>query len=125
MGADKVTLTPFCSAVNAQKPDNVPVIGVEELARCRAVDANLVGLRRIIADVLDVPQDVATAVLGEEVADVSSKTHVGYGRLVGSPCCSRKTLEKDEAFSVEEVFAEVGEGFAKTWEREEVLKGKI
>lgn len=123
MSADEVTLASLLCTVHAQQPDNVTVVRVEELARRRAVDAHLVDLRRVVADVLDVPQDVAAAVLGKEVADMGSEAHVCNCGLVGAPLRGGEALEEDEALAVEEVFAKVGEGLAQDRKRKEFLEG--
>jgi len=53
----------FERAGDAQEPDNVAVVGVEELARRGAVDADAVDLGGVVADVFDVAEDVAVGVL--------------------------------------------------------------
>jgi len=51
-------------AGDAQEPDDVAVVGVEELTRGGAVDADAVDLVGVVADVFDVAEDVAVGVLG-------------------------------------------------------------
>lgn len=104
--AHNITLATFLRAVDTQQADNIARVGVEELPRRGAVDAHAVDLGRVVADVLDVAEDVAAAVLGDEVAQVGAEAHVGDGVLVGAPLLGGEALEEDEAFAVEEVFAE-------------------
>lgn len=51
-------------------------------------------------------QNVAAAVLADEVAQVGTKTHVGHGGLVVTPFLDGEALEQNEAFSVNEVKAQ-------------------
>lgn len=104
--ADNVALATFLGAVHAQQADNVARVGVEELPRRGAVDAHAVDLRGVVADVLDVAEHVAAAVLRDEVAQVGAEAHVGDGVLVGAPLLRGEALEEDEAFAVQEVVTE-------------------
>lgn len=51
-------------------------------------------------------EDVATAVLADEVAQIGAETHVGHGGLVVAPFLDGEALEQNEAFSVNEVQAQ-------------------
>lgn len=46
-------------------------------------------------------EDVAAAVLADEVAQVRPETHVHDGGFVVSPCLDGEALEEDEASAVE------------------------
>ena len=85
---------------------------MEELPGRGAIDAHLVDLRRVVADVLDVAQDMAEAILRDKVAQVGAEAHVADGGLVRAPGAGREALEEDEALSVKEVFAQGGEALA-------------
>ena len=63
MDTGDVGFAAFERAGDAQEPDNVAVVGVEELARRGAVDADAVDLGGVVADVFDVAEDVAVGVL--------------------------------------------------------------
>lgn len=67
VGGDDVRLAAFEGAGDAQQADDVAVVGVEELARACAVDAHFVDLGGVGADILDVAENVAEAVLADEV----------------------------------------------------------
>lgn len=122
MDRDNVALAALLRTVHAQEADDVAVVGVEELPRGGAVDAHRVDLGRVVADVLDVAQDVAASVLRKEVAQVSAQAHVGDGVLLGTPDVGGEPLEQNEALAVEQVIAEVGEDFAELGEREVLLR---
>jgi len=79
VGGDDVGLAAFEGTVDAQQADDVAVVGVEELAGAGAVDADFVDLGWVGAGVFDVAEDVAQAVLRDEVAEVGAETHVGDG----------------------------------------------
>lgn len=122
---DDVGLAAFQRAVDAQQADDVAVVGVEELARARAVDAHFVDLRRVRAGVFDVAEDVAQAVLRDEVAEVGSKAHVGYGGFVVAPFLHGQAFEEEEAFAVEDVVAQGVEEVAESGEGEFCLSGWV
>jgi hypothetical protein len=73
MRRHQVRLAPFQRLRDAQQPDEVRVISVEELPRVGAVDAHAVDGAGVFAEILDVPEDVAMSVLRDEVAEVSSE----------------------------------------------------
>lgn len=52
-------------------------------------------------------EDVAAAVLADEVAEVCAETHVCYGGLVVAPFLDGEALEEDEALAIDEVCAQV------------------
>ena len=118
MGGDEVGLAAFHGALDAQQADDVGVVGVEELARVGAVDAGLVDLGGVVAEVLDVAEDVAATVLGDEVAEVGAEAHVGGGGLLEGPDVGGEAFEEDEAAAVEEVGAERGKEGAEGGEGE-------
>lgn len=72
----------------------------------RAVDSHFVNLVRVLAQILDVAQDMPAAVLADEVAQVSTQTHVCNSGLVVAPFLDGEALEQDEAFAVEEILSE-------------------
>ena len=102
VGGGDVALAAVGGARDAQQADDVGVVGVEELARVGAVDAHFVDRARVFAQVLDVAEDVAAAVLRDRVADVGGQPHVGDGALVQAPGLHGEVLEEDEAFAVQE-----------------------
>jgi hypothetical protein len=104
---DNVRLAALEGAGDAQQADDVAVVGVEELAGAGAVDADLLDLGRVGARVFDVAQDVAEAVLRDEVAEVGAEAHVGDGGLVVAPLGDGQAFEEEEAFAVDDVVAEL------------------
>jgi hypothetical protein len=72
-----------------------------------AVDAHFVNLGRVLAEILDVAEDMATAVLTDEVAEICAETHVCHGGLVVTPFLDGEALEEDEALAVDEVCAQL------------------
>lgn len=98
---------------------------MEELACVGAVDADLVDLGAVVAEVLDMAEDVAVRVLRHEVAQVGSEAHVGDGGFVEAPGGGGKAFEEDEAFAVEEVGAEGEEAFGEVGEGEVGLEEEM
>lgn len=87
----------------------------------RAVDAHFVNLVRVLAQILDVAQNMAAAVLADEVAQVSTQTHVRNSGLVVAPFLDGEALEQDETFAVEEIVAECLQVACQVGEAEVVL----
>jgi hypothetical protein len=58
-----------------------------------AVDSDLIDLRRILAEILDVAEYMAATVLADEVAEVCTQTHVCHGGLVVAPFLDREAFE--------------------------------
>lgn len=52
-------------------------------------------------------EDVAAAVLANEVAQVCAETHVCDGGLVVAPFLDGEALEEDEALAVDEICAQL------------------
>lgn len=100
-----VGLAAFLGACEAEEPHDVRVVGVEELPRVGAVDAHLVDLRAVLAQVLDVAQDVPASVLAHRVSDVRAQAEVCDGALVRAPLLDGEALVQDEALAVEELVA--------------------
>lgn len=80
-----------------------PLPGSWHIPSVGTVDANFVNLRRILAEILDMAQDVAARVLADEVAEVRAQAHVGDGALVVTPFLDGDALEQDEAFAVDKI----------------------
>jgi len=118
VGGDDVGLAAFEGTVDAEQADDVAVVGVEELAGAGAVDADFVDLGWVGAGVFDVAEDVAQAVLRDEVAEVGAETHVGDGRLVVAPFLDGEALEEEETLAVEDVVAKGVKEVAQLGERE-------
>lgn len=83
-----------------------------------AVDAHFINLGRVLAEILDVAQDVAAAVLADEVAQVGAQSHVCDARLVIAPFLDGETLEENEALSIDDVLAESFQVLRKLRENE-------
>jgi hypothetical protein len=122
---DDVRLATLKSAGDAEQANDVAVVGVEELAGAGAVDTDLVDLGRVGARVFDVAEDVAQAVLRDEVAEVGAEAHVGDGGLVVAPLLDGEAFEEEEAFAVDDVVAELVEEGAQFGEREFGLRGCV
>lgn len=75
----------------------------DDLPSICSVNSHLVGLLWVISKILDVPQDVATAVLADEVSEVSSQAHICNGGLVIAPYFNWKSLKEDEALAVKDL----------------------
>lgn len=73
------------------------------LPRVGSVDPHFVNLPRVLPEILDVTQNMAPAVLTNEVSQIRAQAHVRDGGLVVSPFLNREALEEDEAFAVDEV----------------------
>lgn len=103
--AGDVGLAAVLGARETQQADDVAVVGVEELPRVRPVDAHLVDLLAVLAEVLHVAQDVALAVLRHRVSDVCAQPEVRHAGLVDAPVLDREALVQDEPLAVEEFVA--------------------
>lgn len=125
VGRDDVGLAALEGAVDAEQADDVAVVGVEELAGAGAVDADFVDLGWVGAGIFDVAEDVAQAVLRDEVAEVGAETHVGDGGLVVAPFLDGEALEEEETLAVEDVVAEGVEEVAQLGERELCLHSYV
>jgi hypothetical protein len=55
----------------------------------------------VIANVLDVPKDVPTAILTDKVSEICSQSHICYGGLLIAPFLNWEAFEEDEALSIE------------------------
>lgn len=80
------------------------------LPRIRPINPHLVNLAGILAQILDMPEDMAAAVLADKVAQIRAEAHVRDGGPVQAPVLDGQAAEQDEALAVEEVGAQgVGE----------------
>lgn len=70
------------------------------------VDAHFINLLCVLAEILDMTQNVAAAVLADEVAQVRPQTHVCNSTLVVAPFLDGKALEEDKALAVNQIFAQ-------------------
>jgi hypothetical protein len=64
------------------------------------VDPDLVSLRRVVTQVLDVAQDVSLMVLAESVAKDGTDCQVDRSRLLDRPMLNREALDENEAWPV-------------------------
>lgn len=110
---DDVRLATLQGASNAKQADDVAIVGVEELTCTSAVDAHLVDLCRVGADVLDVTEHMAEAVLADKVAQVGTKSHVCDGGLVVAPLCDWKAFEQEKSLAVDDIVAKIVEELFK------------
>lgn len=106
MRRGNVALSSLQRSCDAEQAHDVRIVGMEELACVGPVDSDFVNLRRIVAQVFDVAENVAVAILRDKVAQVCPETHVSNGALVQTPFVRREALEEDETLSVEEVFSQ-------------------
>ena len=118
MGGDEVGFATLEGPRDAEETDDVGVVGVEVLARVGAVDADFVRLRGIFADVLDVPKNVATAVLADEVAKVGSQAHIRGGGFADGPFRGGEVFDQNETLAIEEFVAQGPEEGTESGERE-------
>lgn len=72
MRGHEIRLPAFQRLRNAQQAHQIGVVRVEELPRVRPVDAHAGYGGRVVAQVLDVAQDVPVGVLRDEVPEVGA-----------------------------------------------------
>lgn len=141
VGGNDVRFAARFGLVNTEESDKVGVVDVEELARVGAVDADFVNLGGVVAEVFDVAEDVAVAILGNEVTEgglvrvgdgregweeddepeVGADSHIGGARLFDAPFLDREAFEEDEAIAVDQVILEFGEEGDEVGGEREVL----
>lgn len=80
-----------------------------------SVYADLVNLCGIVADILDVTQDMASGVLADKVAKVSAKTHICCSALVITPRLDWNSFKEDESFALQKVVLNVRQNLAELW----------
>lgn len=73
------------------------------------VNPDLINLCRILAEIFDVAEDMAATVLADEIAEICAQAHVCHGGFVITPFLDGETLEQDEAFSIDEICAQLVE----------------
>lgn len=73
------------------------------------VDTDLVDLRRVVAEILDVTEDVAFTVLAERPADKRTDGEVDGGRLFNRPLCDGQAADEDEALLVDDQLSDVAQ----------------
>lgn len=73
MGGDDIGFAAAHGAGDAEEPDEVAVVAVEELACVGAVDADFVDLAGVFAEVFDVAEDVAAGVLRDKISIFQKK----------------------------------------------------
>lgn len=118
MAAHQVTLTTLQRLSDAQQANKIRVVGVEELSRICTVDAYLVNLRRILAEILDMTEDMAARVLTDKVAQVCSEAHVCNGRFLVPPFSNGQALEQDKTLAINKLLAQRLEELAEFGELE-------
>ena len=94
---------------------------MEELAGIGAVDAHTVDLRRVIAEILHVAQDVSLPVLRHEVAEIRPEADVRHRRLVHAPLLRGKAFHQVEALAIDDVLADLAHQLAQRRQREVLL----
>jgi hypothetical protein len=109
VGAADVRLAALLGLLEAEEADNVGVVGVEVLARSGGVDADLVDLGGVVAEVLDVAEDVALVVLRDGDTDRGTDGEVDGARLLDGPLLDGEALDQDEAGTVDRGLADLGE----------------
>ena len=82
---DSLFLSFFFAHTTTTRDGSVPSIG--------AVNADPIGLCRVLPEILNVPQNVASAVLGDEVAKVCADAHVRNRSLMVAPLHNRPSFE--------------------------------
>lgn len=91
--------------MQAKKTNKVGRVGMEELAGGRRVDANLVDLGGVIANVLDMAENVALSILAEGVAEDGADAQVDGRRFFHSPLDDGETLDYGNTAAVDELVA--------------------
>lgn len=121
VNGDKVRLAALERTCDAEKTNNVAVVGVEVLTSTCSVDTDLVNLGGVLANVLDMSENVAATVLRDKVAKVGAEAHVCSGRLVVAPLLYWEALEEDEALAIEKLVPECIQRRGHVGERELLL----
>ena len=121
MRRHNIRLTTFQRLRNTQQTHNIRVVSMEILTGIRPVNPDLVNLRRIFAQILNVTQDMAARVLAHKVTQVGAEAHVGDGGFVVAPFFDGEALKEDEAFAVEEILAQFLEALGQFGEGEVFL----
>jgi hypothetical protein len=70
-------------------------------------------------------QDVASAVLAHEIAQVGTQAHVCDGRLMIAPFLHREALEQNESLSINDILAESFQVLRKLWQGEIGLQSEL
>lgn len=83
-----------------------------------SVEPNFVEISKILTQVLDVTQDVTSAVLTCDVAKMCTHAHVRGSRLLQSPFSYRKTLKQGKSSTVYQIVTDCLEvhGHFRQWE---------
>lgn len=141
VGGNDVRLTTLGGSGDAEQPNNVRVVCVEELSGLRSVvmntsmddvsmhdlpsigsiDSNFVDLGCILAKILDVSKHMATTILTDEVAKVCPKSHICNGGFVVAPFVDGEAFEEDETLAVEDLRSDGRQQYRQLWQREGVL----
>lgn len=79
------------------------------LPRGGRVDPDLVDLGRIIAQILDVAQDVAFTVLAQRAPKESADSEVQSGGLFDRPFRNGEALDQDEALTVDDGLSDLAQ----------------
>lgn len=66
-----------------------------------SVNSNSVNCLGVFAKILDMAENMPSAILADEITKVGSKTHVCNGRLMIAPFLNRESFEENEALSIE------------------------
>lgn len=99
---DNIRLASLFRLVQAKQANDIGRVGVKELSSCRRVNAHLVDLRRVVAQIFDMAKDVTFAILTERVTKQSTNGEVDGGRLFDRPRRDRKSFNQDEALAVDD-----------------------
>jgi hypothetical protein len=65
-----------------------------------SVNPDFVDLLWVISEILNVSQNVAAAVLTDEVSEICSQSHICNCRLVVAPFLNGESFEEDEALPI-------------------------
>lgn len=79
------------------------------------VNADLVNLGGIVANVLDMAKDVTLAVLTQGVSENGADTEVDSGRLFNTPLNDRKPLDDGNTTTIDDLVAEVVQELVSLW----------
>ena len=85
---------------------NLPHFEPHHLPSIGAVNANSVSFGWVFSQVLDVAQNVSTAILAHEVSNISAQTHVRRRTLLKTPLLGRNAFEKIESFAINQVLSQ-------------------
>ena len=98
---------------------------MEELSGVGPIDTDLVCASGILTEVLDMAEDMPTAVLADKVTQMSTQAHVGSSRLLQAPLLDGQVLEQPETLAVNQSLAKLCHKASQLRKFEEILEMSV